>query len=121
MSPVYVLMPDHMHVLLLGLDEHGSKQCLAVEFLRRHVRRHLRSAEWQRQPYDGVLREQDRKQGAVATITRYILENPVRAGIVKRWQDYPYFGYSIPGYPDLNLQSDEYWELFWRIYVRLIR
>jgi putative transposase len=113
-------MPDHMHLLWLGLDEHGSDQRIAVEFLRKQLRVHLAPAEWQHQPHDNVLRESDRERAAFASIAHYILENPVRAGLAGQWQDYLYTGSSVPGYPALELRDEGYWELFWRIYTRSI-
>ncbi len=118
--PVYVLMPDHMHLIWVGLKEVGSDQCVAIEFFRKHVRPHLAPADWQHQAHDNVLREEDRERDAFRTVAHYILENPVRAGLVPRWQDYRYLGACVPGYPDLNVRRADYWEVFWRIYSRLV-
>lgn len=118
--PVYVLMPDHIHLLCLGLDEMGSDQRLAVEFLRKHLRPALSPAAWQHQAHDHVLREHEREHSAVQTVAHYILENPGRAGLVTSTDTYPFLGCCVPGYPDLNLSQPDYWERFWRIYNRLI-
>ena len=119
-APVYVIMPDHMHVLLLGTDERGSEQQLAIAFLRKHLRRQLAPSDWQHQAHDNVLREAERDHGAFLVAAHYILNNPVRAGLVKRWQDYPYLGVSVPGYPELDIRDEAYWSLLWRIYNRLV-
>ena len=118
--PAYVLMPDHAHLLWLGLDEKSSDQHLAIEFLRKYLRPLLSPADWQRQPYDNVLRESDREHAAFQLTAHYIFENPVRANLAARWQDYPYTGCCIAGYPDLDIRREDYWELFWRIYNRLV-
>jgi REP element-mobilizing transposase RayT len=116
----YILMPDHTHTLWLGLDDSGSDQRVAIEFFRKQVRPALSPADWQRQPHDHVLDEAERKHGSFQTVAHYILENPVRAGLVVRWRDYPYVGCCVPGYPDLDVRREDYWELFWRIYNRLV-
>jgi len=118
--PAYVLMPDHVHLLWLGVDEGGSDQRVAVEFLRKHIRPHLAPAEWQRQPYDNVLRESDRAHDAFQETAHYIFENPVRAHLAPAWREYPFIGSCVAGYPDLDVRRDDYWELFWRIYNRLV-
>ncbi len=118
--PAYVLMPDHVHVILIGLDEHGSDQRVAVEFLRKYLRTILAPFEWQHQTHDSVLRGSDRERGGFTALAHYIFENPVRARLVARWQEYSFTGCCIAGYPALNFREDGYWDLFWRIYGRLI-
>lgn len=43
-------------------------------------------ALWQKSSYDRVIRYNDTVDAAVT----YVLENPVRKGLVERWEDYPY-------------------------------
>ena len=50
----------------------------------------------------------------------HILANPVRAGLVAEWRAYPYSGALVPGYPDMELRDDDYWERFWRVYGKLV-
>jgi REP element-mobilizing transposase RayT len=113
-------MPDHVHLLWLGLDEAGSDQRVAIEFLRKHLRASLVPANWQQQPFDKLLREQERAPNTFLTIAAYILDNPVRAGLVAQRDDWPFRGCCGPGYPDLDVRREDYWELFWRIYNRLV-
>ncbi len=47
----------------------------------------------------------------------YIWENPVRAGLVAQWRQYPYLGAVVAGYPDLDPRRDDFWDVFWRIYA----
>ncbi len=64
--PVYVLMPDHLHLVWLGLRV-DSDQRNAMKFLRKHLAVELtrRGAfELQKQSHDSVLREKDRERGA---------------------------------------------------------
>lgn len=117
--PAYVLMPDHIHLLGLGLDA-NSDQRPAVEFLRKELRASLSPATWQHQAHDHVLREEHRKHGAFQIVAQYILENSVRAGLVRRIADYPFLGSCVAGYPGLDVTQPDYWERFWRIYNWLV-
>jgi hypothetical protein len=63
--PAYVLMPDHMHLVCLGLCG-DSDQFPAIEFLRNHLRSALLPAVWQRQAHDHVLNDQERTHDAIA-------------------------------------------------------
>ncbi|MBL9217843.1 MAG: hypothetical protein JNG82_05105 [Opitutaceae bacterium] len=118
--PCYTLMPDHMHLLWAGTAS-ASDQRLAIGFLRRHLVPALAPASWQKQPHDHVLRESEREQGAFAIIAHYILENPVRAGLVARWQDYEYIGCCVAGYPEFTPHQDDHWLRFWRVYNHLVQ
>ena len=114
--PAYVLMPEHAHLIWIGLNDHGSDRRLAIEFLRKNLRPRLAPADWQRQPHDNVLRESDREHGAFQSVAHYVFDNPVRAGLVARWQDYTYLGCCVPGYPEFDVRAADYWERFWRCY-----
>ncbi len=103
--PAYVLMPDHAHLLILGLHAETSDQRLAIEFLRKHLRPSLAPTDWQRQAHDNVLRESDREHAAFQLTAHYIGENPVRAKLAARWQDYAYTGCCISGSPIANPSS----------------
>ena len=52
---------------------------------------------WQSGYYDRIVRQDDDLQKYVD----YILQNPVRAGLVKRASDYPFASVHIPRGPDL--------------------
>ncbi len=87
----YCLMPDHVHLLLgigAGRDlttEVGRWKSLCTRALRRSGKA---VPMWQRSFYDHALR----KEEDVRVAARYILENPVRAGIVRRCEEYPLSG-----------------------------
>ena len=119
LCPAYVLMPDHVHLLWIGLGTPECDQRVALAFLRRHLRPHLTPARWQHQAHDHVLREKEREHGAFQAVAHYLRENSVRAHLVDRWEEYPFHGCCIPGYPDLDPRKENYWELFWRIHHRL--
>jgi putative transposase len=118
--PIYVLMPDHIHFLWLGVNERGSDQRVAVEFVRHHLRSQLAPCTWQHRSHDNVLRAADRDHAALAATVTYILNNPVRAGLQSQWQNYPYIGNVVPGYPSVPISEERYWDVFWRIYARRV-
>ena len=112
--PVYCIMPDHIHFFWIGLNK-GSDQLKASPFLRKYFAPSVLPARWQRQAHDHVVREHERTSGCYADTVNYILMNPIRAGLVQRWKDYPYLGAMLPGYPDLDRRNDHFNELFWRL------
>ena len=114
--PVYCLMPDHVHLLWLGMDP-NSEQKQATKFLRQHLTPNLAPVEWQRQPHDHVLDEKARERDAFQSTCHYIQENPVRQSLVTEWTDYAYTGCMLPGYPELDIRTEDYWLRFWRIYA----
>jgi hypothetical protein len=115
-------MPDHMHLLWLGLLEE-SDQRNAIKFFRKQINPILArfQARWQKQPYDHVMREDERGRDAFETVVECIARNPERAGLVKLdgYQEYPYTGCLVPGYPELGPWQPDYWDRFWRIYAFL--
>jgi putative transposase len=119
--PVYCLMPDHLHLLLMGTSE-ASDQRLAARFLRRYINARLAPGfRLQHQAFEHVLEPDERECGAFETVAAYIRENPLRAGLVRCWSDWPHAGCMLPGYPDLQPPEREFWELFWRIHHRVTK
>lgn len=106
-----------------------------MKFLREHLNKLLVSAEGihgltsvaatpkfrlQHQGYDHILRAEERDRGAFGKVCAYILENPVRAGLVTRAELWPHNGAVVAGYPSLSPFQDDFWLWFWRIHDRLI-
>src|SRR5260370_5374578 len=122
--PIYCCMPDHLHLLWIGVFE-GSDQRNAVKYFRKQLNPILDKLEarFQKQPYDHVLREEERAKDACEAVVEYIARNPERAGLARpdRYQDYPYTGCLVPGYPELTPWQLDYWERFWRTYAYLQR
>jgi hypothetical protein len=120
--PIYCLMPEHMHLLWVGILD-GSDQRNAMKFFRGRLNPVLAKldAHLQFQPYEHVLREEERERTAFEDVAEYIARNPERRGLVKpdRFADYQFTGCLVPGYPDLRPFQDGYWDLFWRLYSRL--
>jgi len=82
-------MSDHVHWLFqLGeyMDLSAAVKCFKVCYLRR-INEHLnrQGALWQKSFYDHALR----KEEDVRDVVRYIVANPMRAGLVKNVGDYP--------------------------------
>jgi REP element-mobilizing transposase RayT len=95
----YCIMPDHLH-MLISLEENYTKKKGAfgertlqnwVSAFKRHTARisaqisNIRRL-WQSNFYDHVLRREE----SLVEICSYILNNPVRRGIVLSWEEYPY-------------------------------
>ncbi|MCK7595217.1 REP-associated tyrosine transposase [Pseudomarimonas salicorniae] len=87
----WVAMPDHVH-LLLRLGE-GVSLSKAVMHLKTNVARQVnretaRSGSlWQRGFHDRALREDEDVRDAA----RYIVANPLRAGLAESVGEYPYW------------------------------
>jgi REP element-mobilizing transposase RayT len=116
--PIYCCMPDHLHLLWIGvLDE--SDQRLAAKYFRRQINPVLDTlgTKLQRQPYDHVLREQERERESFENVAEYIARNPERRKLVPPdgFRDYKYTGCLVPGYPELHPWQDDYWDCFWSI------
>jgi REP element-mobilizing transposase RayT len=122
--PIYCCMTDHMHLLWVGILD-GCDQRNAARFFRTPMNIPLGrlGVQFQKQPYDRVLRDEERQEAAFATIAEYIARNPERAGLVPSdgYRDYKYTGCLVPGYPDLSPWDDRYWEQFWKLYSRLCK
>lgn len=116
LCPLYTLMPDHVHLIWLGISA-ASDQRPAAAFLRRHLERQFANVRFQHQPHDSVLRDEDRKRGAFSATCYYVAENPVRAGLVTRAEEWLFTGSLVPGYPDLNPFAANFWTKYWKIYA----
>jgi len=119
---IYCCMPDHIHLLWMGLLD-GSDQRNAVKFFRSQINPVLEKlgVRFQEQPYDHVLRDEERDRSAFENAVEYIARNPERAGLVPvdGFRQYPFSGCLVPGYPDLSPWQADYWDLFWRLYQHL--
>jgi putative transposase len=87
----FSLMPDHLHVLVLGRNDAADlirfvqrfKQVTAFDFKRETGLR-----LWQQSFYDHVLRAEE----DLASVAAYILANPIRAGLAAQSDEYPLSG-----------------------------
>ena len=98
----YCFMPDHLHLVVEGCSGEADLQRF-VKIAKQRIAYSLRkdhgvSAAWQEGYHDWVLRPHQSTQDAVC----YVLNNPIRAGLVARLEDYrfswsKYFLVSRPG------------------------
>ncbi len=87
----YCLMPDHVHLVVQGTCADADLQAFVSSFKQRNGFDHAQTTEgrlWQGGYHDRVLRRDE----SVLTTIAYVLNNPVRAGIVQRPEDYPWSG-----------------------------
>src|SRR5262245_50263081 len=87
----YCFMPDHLHLLVEGLSDMSDGLLFidrAKQYSGYYFKKACRTKLWQRYGFEHTLRNDE----ATLSVARYILENPVRAGLVERVQDYPFLG-----------------------------
>jgi REP element-mobilizing transposase RayT len=97
---VYCFMPDHVHLLVEALAEDSNckrfitkcKQCSAHAYAKE-----FNARLWQPFGYEHILRDEEKMH----VIARYILENPVRAGLAKTVLEYPFLGSQVYQVKDL--------------------
>ena len=87
----YCLMPDHMHVII------SPRNDLSVPKIIRDLKGNTTTVFhglgfngilWQKSYHDHILRKNENVNEAV----KYVLNNPVRAGLVKDYEDYKFCG-----------------------------
>lgn len=91
----WVVMPDHMHLALhlaedevLGKTMNRINSCSAIA-VNKALNRH--SQLWQGAYHDHALRDEEH----LFTAIRYLISNPIRAGLVEKLGDYPYWNIAI--------------------------
>jgi putative transposase len=85
----YVIMPDHVHLFVRGPDDFqlGRWIGLLKQSLGKEIGRTGTSPTiWQRGFFDHVLRTNE----SYSQKWNYVRENPVRAGLVTKADDWPY-------------------------------
>jgi REP element-mobilizing transposase RayT len=78
-------MPDHIHWLLSTTEKHELSQI--IRMVKARVSRHQDQPIWQPGFHDHALRSEQ----ALKPTARYIIANPVRAGLVASVRDYPFW------------------------------
>jgi len=85
----FVLMPDHLHWLLQLVTDRAMSVAVnnVKSFSARRIKqfRNQSGPVWQKGFYDRALRREE----DVVEVARYIIGNPLRAGIVRQIGDYP--------------------------------
>jgi putative transposase len=116
-SPTYCLMPDHLHLVWMGLRL-DSDQRNGMAFLRSHLKSELALQKFQHQPHDHVLKEEERKRDAFAKVCFYIMDNARVAELVKHPKDWSFAGAMVPDYPTLHPLEADFWPTFWKLYSK---
>jgi len=93
---VAVVMPDHVHLIFTPLVDHEAMEICslanimdAIKGASAHkINQALgrKGRVWQPESFDHVLRSSE----SLDVKIQYLLENPVRKGLVKEWADYPW-------------------------------
>ena len=82
-----LLMPDHRAVLAAPTDDREARVGNLSAALKRWIRQELKASwHWQPGSFDRLLRSEDSAQDKWL----YIRENPARAGLVTRSEEWPY-------------------------------
>ena len=89
---VYCFMPDHVHLVVRGLDDSSDLKA----FVRRakqysgfyYARTHPGTRLWQRYGHDRIIRDDVELLDRI----RYVVKNPVVAGLAEKPEDYPFLG-----------------------------
>ena len=90
----YCFMPDHLHLLVAAASENTDittfvkrfKQLAGFTYKKTHGQ-----PLWQPGYHDRILRDDE----ASVAVARYVLENPVRAGLVCKIGEYPFAGSDV--------------------------
>ena len=87
----FCIMPDHVHMLLSSSQEHGKNLINWVSAFKRYSSRVFKKSRniaplWQKNFYDHVIRGDE----SLIRVAEYIVNNPVRKGMVEEWKDYPF-------------------------------
>ena len=100
--PIYLFMPDHLHVILKGTSDTAHPLKAINQFKQKTgywLSKNDAHVQWQKGYYDHIIRmEED-----LTKHIRYVLDNPIREGIVANWIDYPFKGSAT-----LNLDSEPF-------------
>ena len=116
--PMFCLMPDHMHMVWMGLSE-DSDQLNAMKHFRTRCNDSLNRINFQLQDqaYDHVFKDDERLDTEFRNACEYIARNPERAGLVETdaYASYGFTGCLVPGYPELRPFDPDYWDQFDKI------
>ena len=96
----YCVMPNHVHVLAHAAEISDPLAAFvkrAKQLSGFHGKRIIGAPVWQAGYYERVLRDSEDTR----TVAAYILNNPVRRGIVDDPRDYPWSGSGVGGIQEL--------------------
>lgn len=83
-------MPDHVHIILSPLEiftlPNVMKRLKGASSYHANRVMTRKGPLWQHESFDHILRSSE----SLTEKMEYVCNNPVRAGIVASWQDYPW-------------------------------
>jgi REP element-mobilizing transposase RayT len=90
----YSIMPNHVHVVFAPLMTHSEPHALSaiMHSLKRNTAKRANrileraGAFWEHESFDHYIRN----QREFNRIVKYVLQNPVKAGLVKTWNEWPW-------------------------------
>ena len=83
----YCFMPDHLHLLVIGKDDNSNLKKFINLFKQESgywFKKNYNENLWHISYYDHILRKEESIEG----VAIYILENPVRKGLVSHFREY---------------------------------
>jgi len=91
----FCVMPNHLHIVITPLQNPQGEYYLLhriMQSLKRHTARRSneklgrQGAFWQAESYDHVVRN----EAELRRIVHYVVHNPVKAGLVSQWEEWPW-------------------------------
>jgi hypothetical protein len=84
-------MPDQQHMIITGTHEDADLIKIITEYKQKTgywLSKNRIGIRWQKDFYDHIIKKNEN----LSTQVRYILDNPVRKGLVSHWYEYCYKG-----------------------------
>jgi len=103
----YSIMPNHVHSVFAPQEQNNVPESLSsiMHSLKRNTAKRAnqilgrRGAFWEHESFDHYIRN----RAEWKRIVKYILDNPVKAGLVGNWKDWPWNFFRDPqGDPDAS-------------------
>ena len=85
----FTIMPNHVH-LVIALARNDISLHKILQSLKRHTARQCNRSLgrtgpfWQHESYDHIVRDENELE----RILHYVIENPVKAGLCKKWNEW---------------------------------
>ena len=109
----YCFMPDHLHLVVTGESEAANLPKFIQTFKSLAAReswKHGIQRLWEKGFYDHILRNGE----SLEAVASYTLENPVRAGLVPRPEEWPYSGSFVFAWPGFRTPAEHFVPLWKR-------
>jgi putative transposase len=107
----FCVMPDHLHFLALGMAPASNLLAFAKSFKQKTAYSYQKKHGlklWQKNFYDHILRPNE----SPAHVAAYIWMNPVRKGLCKNFEEYPFSGSFTR--PWKNSMGADFWVPPWK-------